>query len=108
MHKPVTSQPKILFLSLWLYRCLLSLGPGSFRRDYEAAALSDFRQCCRAAYQSQGLFGVLRLWPGLLGETISGLLAEYWSEFTGGRRPLMLPIMRRSIERMLASFVSKQ
>lgn len=92
--------PKIITLSLLLYRWLLSLGPAAFRRDYEAPALHDFRQCCRAAYQKQGSLGVLRLWPGLVCETVPGLLAEYWTELFGRRRP-MLPTIRRS---MIATF----
>jgi hypothetical protein len=71
---------------------LLCLGPAAFRRDYGVAAQQDFRQCCRDAYQHQGSFGVLRLWPGLLGETIPGLLAEYWIECFGRRRPILPPI----------------
>jgi hypothetical protein len=92
--------PKIVTLTLLLYRWLLSLGPAAFRRDYGASALQDFRQCCRAAYQKQGSIGVLRLWPGLLSETVPGLLAEYWTELYGRKRP-MLPTFRRS---MVATF----
>jgi hypothetical protein len=97
---PTRPLPKIIALSLLLYRWLLSLGPVAFRRDYGASALQDWRQCCRDAYQKQGLPGVLRLWPGLLGETVPGLLAEYWTEFFGRKRS-MLPTIRRS---MIAAF----
>jgi hypothetical protein len=96
--------PKIILLSLLLYRCLLSLGPRAFRRDYAAPALQDFRQCCRDAYQQQGAFGVLRLWPGLIGETVPGLLAEYWTELFG-RRNQMLPAVRRSMVAVFWAFV---
>jgi hypothetical protein len=67
---------KSIALSLLLYRWLLCLGPAAFRRDYAVPALQDFRQCCRDAYQKRGVFGVLCLWPGLISETVSGLLAE--------------------------------
>ncbi|GCE28563.1 hypothetical protein KDA_40470 [Dictyobacter alpinus] len=90
MRQPVL--PKVILLSLLLYRGLLRLGPPAFRRDYAAAALNDFRQCCRAAYQQQGAAGVLLLWPALIGETVPGLLAEY----LGGPYP-MLPTLRRSL-----------
>ena len=96
--------PKIVALSLFLYRCLLNLGPASFRCDYEKPALQDFRQCCRVAYQKQGSLGVLRLWPGLLGETVSGLLAEYWTELFGRKRP-MLPTIQRSMVATFGAFV---
>jgi hypothetical protein len=104
-HSGVTSQqPKIVALSLFLYRCLFKLGPASFRRDYGKPALQDFRQCCLAAYQKQGSLGVLRLWPGLLGETVSGLLAEYWTELFGRKRP-MLPTIQRSMVATFGAFV---
>src|SRR5947209_8048191 len=79
-----------------LYRWLLSLGPEAFRCDYATPALQDFRQCCLDAYQEQGSFGVLRLWPGLLRETVIGLLAEYLTEIFGRKRP-MLSTIRRSM-----------
>ena len=93
---PPSPPSPIIALSLLLYRWLLRLGPAAFRRDYAAPALQDFRQCCRDAYQKQGAFGVLRLWPGLVGETVTGLLAEYWAEFFGRKRP-MLSLVRRSL-----------
>ena len=101
---PTRPQPKIIALSLLLYRWLLSLGPVAFRRDYAAPALQDFRQCCRDAYQKQESPGVLRLWPGLLGETIPGLLAEYLTELFRRKRP-MLPTVRRSIVAVFWAFV---
>lgn len=96
--------PKIIALSVLLYRCLLRLGPGAFRRDYTVPALQDFRQCCCDAYQQQGSFGVLRLWPGLLGETVTGLLIEYWTKFFG-RGHSMLPVVRRSMVVVFWAFV---
>ena len=101
---PTRPLPKIIALSLLLYRWLLSLGPVAFRRDYAAPALQDFRQCCRDVYQKQGSPGVLRLWPGLLGETIPGLLAEYLTELFGRKRP-MLPTVRRSMVAVFWAFV---
>lgn len=97
---PTRPLPKIIALSLLLYRWLLSLGPVAFRRDYAAPALQDLRQCCHEAYQKQGSLGVLRLWPGLLGDIVSGLLAEYWTELFGRKRP-MLSTIRHS---MIAAF----
>jgi hypothetical protein len=100
-----TSQlPKIIPLSLLLYRSLLNLGPSAFRRDYGAPALQDFRLCCRDAYQKRGSLGVLRLWPKLIGETVTGLLSEYWTELFGRNRP-MLPTIRRSMVATFGAFV---
>ncbi|MGZ3622312.1 MAG: hypothetical protein ACXWPG_04380 [Ktedonobacteraceae bacterium] len=96
--------PKIVALSMLLYRWLLNLGPASFRRDYGKPALQDFSRCCRVAYQKQGSLGVLRLWPGLLGETVSGLLAEHWTELFGRKRPI-LPTIQRSMVATFGAFV---
>jgi hypothetical protein len=102
--KARSQQSKIVALSLLLYRCLLKLGPASFRRDYGTPATQDFRQCCREAYQKQGSLGVLRLWPELLGEAVTGLLAEYWIELFGRKRP-MLPTIRRAMVATFGAFV---
>jgi hypothetical protein len=96
--------PKIVSLSLLLYRWLLNLGPASFRRDYGVPALQDFRQCCLVAYQEHGSLGVLRLWPRILGETVPGLLAEYGTELFGRKRP-MLPTIRRSMVATFGAFI---
>lgn len=101
---PTRPLPKMITLSLFFYHCLLSLGPAAFRRDYGAPALQDFRQCCRDAYRKQGSRGVLYLWPGLLGETVPGLLAEYWTELFGRTRP-MLPAVRRSMVATYWAFI---
>ena len=103
-HVPIRPQPKIITFSLLLYRCLLRMGPAAFRRDYGALALQDFRQCCRSAYQHQGPLGVLCLWPGLVSETIAGLLAEYWTAFLGRGYP-MLPTIRRSLIATFWAFI---
>jgi|GEM_PF-1164726 len=99
---PSTSpaRPKIIGASVLLYRWLLSLGPGAFRRDYTRPALQDFRQCLVDAYGKRGSFGVIALWPLLFGEAMVGLLTEYITEIFGRKRP-MLPTIRRS---MIAAF----
>src|SRR5689334_4469459 len=99
-----TELPKIVSLSVALYRWLLKLGPAEFRRYYEIPAIQDFRQCCRVAHQEKGMWGVLRLWPGMLWETVTGLLAEYWIELFGRKRP-MLPTIRRSMVATFGAFV---
>lgn len=100
MSPTSSAQPKIITISIQLYRWLLALGPGAFRRDYRIPALQDFRQYLVDAYQKRGFSGVIRLWPLLFGEALYGLLAEYSSEIFGRRQP-MLPTIRRS---MIAAF----
>ncbi len=100
MSSTSPARPKIISISVLLYRWLLALGPGAFSRDYSIPALQDFRQCLFDAYRKRGFFGVIALWPLLFGEALSGLLAEYSSEFFG-RKQSMLPTIRRS---MIAAF----
>ena len=99
---PSTSpaRPKIIGASVLLYRWLLSLGPGAFRRDYTRPALQDFRQCLVDAYRKRGSWGIIALWPLLFGEAMIGLLAEHATAIIGRKRP-MLPTIRRS---MIATF----
>jgi hypothetical protein len=68
--------PWIIAASLLLYRWLLRLGPDEFYDQYAGQALQVFRQCCLDAYIAQGKLGVLRLWPGLLNDTLKGMLLE--------------------------------
>lgn len=68
--------PRVIALSLLLYRWLLRLGPDEFYDEYAREALQVFRQCCLDAYRQQRVSGVLRLWPAMLGETLTGMLAE--------------------------------
>ena len=96
--------PRIIALALFLYRCLLKLAPGAFRRNYSLQALQDFHQCCLHAYRKRGSLGVLMLWSLLFGETVTGLLAEYLSEIFGRKRP-MLPTIRRSMIATFGAFV---
>ncbi len=99
-----SSRPRIIALSLFLYRCLLKLAPGTFRRDYMQPAVQDFHRVCADTYQADGAPGVLALWPLLFGETVLGILAEHLNEIFGRNRP-MLPTMRRSMITAFAAFV---
>jgi len=100
MSSTSPARPKIIRGSVLLYRGLLALGPGAFRRDYSIPALQDFRQCLIDAHRKRGFFGVIALWPLLFGEALSGLLAAYSREFFG-RKQAILPTIRRS---MIAAF----
>lgn len=104
MPSRTPSQSRIVALSVLLYRGLLKLAPGTFRRDYTIPALQDFRQCCSDAYRERGSLSVLALWPLLFGEALIGLLVEHLSELFGRKRP-MLPTIRRSIIATLSAFV---
>ena len=54
-----TSQPWIVTVSLRLYRWFLSLGPATYRKNYEEPTMQVLQQCCRDAYQQRGTLGVL-------------------------------------------------
>lgn len=104
MAQTTSARPKIINVSVLLYRWLLMLGPGEFRRDYSIPAIQDFRQCLVDAYQKRGFAGVIALWPLLFGEALYELLAEYRAEIFGRRQP-MLPTIRRSMVAAFWAFV---
>ena len=103
MNTPPT--PKVIALSIVLYRWLLNMGPAEFRREYATPTLQVFRQCCRDAYRQKGAFGVICRWPALFGEAVRGLLAEYL--FPSGRRGRgpMQQTVRRSIVTTFCAFM---
>ena len=97
--------PKIIALSIILYRWLLNMGPAEFREEYAIPILQIFRQCCRDAYRQKGVFGVICQWPALFGEAIKGLLAEYLFPYGRRRRGPMQQTMRRSIVTTFCAFM---
>lgn len=97
--------PKIISLSIALYRWLLNMAPAGFRREYAESTLQVFRQCCRDAYQQKGAFGVICRWPALFSEAIMGLLAEYLFPYGRGGRGPMQQTVRRSMITTFCAFV---
>lgn len=82
--------PRVVALSLLLYRWLLRLGPDEFYDEYACEALQVFRQCCLDAYQQQHVAGVLRLWPAMFGDTLTGMFAEQFGTLRRILRPRLL------------------
>lgn len=68
--------PKIVSLSVHIYRWLMSVGPTEFRREYREPLVQVFRQCCLDAYAQRGTMGVLGQWLPMFSELIIGMLAE--------------------------------
>lgn len=97
--------PKIIALSIELYRWLLNMGPTEFREEYATPMLQVFHQCCRDAYRQKGAFGVICQWPRLFGEAVIGLLAEYLFPYGGGRRGPMQQTVRRSMVTTFYAFM---
>jgi hypothetical protein len=102
-----TPEPRIIALSQRLYRWFLSIGPATYRNEYEEPTLQVFRQCCRAAYQQRKTLGVMLLWLPMFAEVIPGMLAEHFSmvRHAYGRIGQMLPTMRRSMIITLCAFI---
>ncbi len=103
MDTPPT--PKIIALSIALYRWLLNMGPAEFRHEYATSTLQVFRQCCRDAYQQKGVFGVICQWPALFSEAVIGLLAEYLFPYGRRGRGPMQQTVRRSIVTTFCAFM---
>ncbi len=104
MSSRSSSVPWVIALSMFLYRQLLRLAPGAFRRDYTEPALQDFQRYCSDSYRARGTLAVLALWPLLFGETVLGIFAEHLNEIFGRKKP-MLPTMRRSMIATFGAFV---
>jgi hypothetical protein len=76
--------PRAVRASARVYRLLLYAYPSRFRRRYGVEMARLFRDCCRDAERERGAWGVLRLWPGALGDLVRTAALE-WA--AGLRRP---------------------
>ncbi|HEX6480521.1 MAG TPA: DUF1835 domain-containing protein [Ktedonobacteraceae bacterium] len=72
---------RILALSERLYRRLLLVYPARFRRQFGSQMTQLFLDCCRAAYEKSGAWGVVRLWLPTLADLITNAIAEHISTF---------------------------
>src|SRR5437899_4309406 len=88
------SQPRIIALSVSLYRWLLRLGPKKFLQEYEEIMLLDFRQHCRNAYAQGGICSVLRLWPFF----ISAIVDMSVEQFYESKRKIRLLLKGKQIK----------
>ena len=102
-----TRMPWIIALSLRLYHWFFSMGPTSYRAEYEEPTMQVFHQCCRDAYRGKGTLGVLLLWFPMFSEVIFGMLAEHFSLLRNAYERIgqMLPTIRRSMIITLCAFI---
>ncbi len=63
-----------------LYRLLLFLYPGAFRREYGPHMAQVFRDCCREAQAAHGAIGVLGIWVPTLRDLTASALTERLTE----------------------------
>ena len=64
-------------LSATLYRLLLETYPTHFRQEYGPHMLQVFRDCCRKAYRTGGLPGMLWLWALTFFDYLQSLIEEH-------------------------------
>ncbi len=104
---PFPSSPWIISFSVRIYQWLIRMGPIKFRREYGSHIVQVFRQCCRDAYQEQGVYGVMRLWLPMFGEAVAGMLVEHLCSLRSlyERMGQMLLGMRRSMLITLGAFI---
>lgn len=108
--------PKIVSLSVHIYRWLMNVGPTEFRRGYREPLVQVFRQCCLDAYAQRGTMGVIGQWLPMFSELVIGMLAERLFSHQQ-RTPLvvelalherivqMLRTMRRSMIAVFCAFI---
>src|SRR4051812_17479605 len=69
--------PPPVRLAVGVYAVLVRLYPPAFRQQYGPQLVQVFRTICQTAYRRGGRRGLLALWPSLLGDLVSTLVAEY-------------------------------
>jgi len=70
---------RLLSLSKRLYQLLLGIYPAAFRQQFGLQMTQVFLDCCRAAYEKSGSWGVLRLWIPTLADLVTNAIAEHIS-----------------------------
>jgi hypothetical protein len=72
--------PRVVFVSILMYRLLLITYPKDFQREYASSMAQVFRDCCLRAFHSRGLTGMLSLWNLALVDYIKSAFEEYTSK----------------------------
>jgi hypothetical protein len=80
---PSAASARALIISGRVYRILLAAYPAEFRRRYGPEMAQVFRTCCRAAYDSSGVNGVLRVWLLTLRDWAWSASSERFSSLFG-------------------------
>jgi len=74
---PSTTDPQAVKLSASFYNLLLASYPTRFRQEYGPHMLQVFRDCCRKAYQTGGLSGMLWLWALTFFDFLQSIIEEH-------------------------------
>jgi hypothetical protein len=74
---PTTTDPRTVKLSASLYSLLLTSYPTRFRQEYGPHMLQVFRDCCRKAYRTGGLPGMLWLWARTFFDYLQSVIEEH-------------------------------
>ena len=69
--------PKLVSLSLSIYRLLLYVYPSGFRREYGPHMTQVFRDCCLRAIRNDGTPGMLSLWATVCLDLVQSVLSEH-------------------------------
>jgi hypothetical protein len=76
MNKPLIDS-RAVNLSASLYRLFLETYPTHFRQEYGPHMLQVFRDCCRKAYRTGGLPGMLWLWALTFFDYLQSVIEEH-------------------------------
>lgn len=68
--------PRLITWSGRIYRLLLKMYPGPFKRAYSAQMAQIFRDLCLDSYNRAGIRGLLWLWLHVLADLVVNVLAE--------------------------------
>lgn len=76
MPAPLSSQ-RLLLTSDRLYRLFLQIYPQKFRHAFGHEMARTFRDCCRTAWQTDGVHGLLQLWGLVLYDLATSACVEH-------------------------------
>ncbi len=66
--------------SIRLYSALIGLYPKRFREAYEEELLLVFRDCAQDGHRSSGVWGVMRVWLGVLPDLVTSAAEQHAEE----------------------------
>ncbi|HMN59677.1 MAG TPA: hypothetical protein PJ988_04905 [Anaerolinea sp.] len=71
------AEPRVVRLSVGVYRWMLSAYPSAFRRQYGEAMAQVFGDCCRSAFGRAGAGGLPGLWARTMLDYLSSVIEEH-------------------------------
>lgn len=82
--------PRLVELSVWVYRLLLAAYPPAIRHEYSEAMAQLFRDCALDAYWRHGPLGLLAMWLRILFDFTRSVIREHRETAVGAGESMSL------------------